>query len=53
MKRDLIITSDNNHEFKIQGAKILVYETGQGSPVLFLHGSPDSHDICGFSSLLI
>jgi pimeloyl-ACP methyl ester carboxylesterase len=30
-------------EFSIQGAKIVTYERGQGLPVLFLHGSPDTH----------
>jgi pimeloyl-ACP methyl ester carboxylesterase len=34
-----------NHNFVIKGAKIFVYEQGQGMPVLFLHGSPDSHDM--------
>jgi pimeloyl-ACP methyl ester carboxylesterase len=34
-----------NHEISIQGARIFVYEQGTGSPVLFLHGSPDSHDM--------
>lgn len=33
------------HEIQIQGAKIFVHEEGTGSPVLFLHGSPDSHDM--------
>src|SRR5688572_14474614 len=33
------------HEFTIQGAKIVTYESGQGAPVLLLHGSPDTHDM--------
>ena len=33
------------HEFTIQGAKIVAYESGQGMPVLLLHGSPDTHDM--------
>jgi len=33
------------HILTIQGAEIFVYERGQGAPVLFLHGSPDSHDM--------
>ena len=33
------------HTISIQGAEIFVYERGQGAPVLFLHGSPDSHDM--------
>jgi len=33
------------HTLTIQGAEVFVYESGQGAPVLFLHGSPDSHDM--------
>jgi len=33
------------HEFTIQKAKIVAYESGQGAPTLLLHGSPDSHDM--------
>ena len=33
------------HTLTIQGAEIFVYESGQGAPLLFLHGSPDSHDM--------
>jgi pimeloyl-ACP methyl ester carboxylesterase len=33
------------HELRIQGAKIVAYESGQGAPVLLLHGSPDSHEL--------
>jgi pimeloyl-ACP methyl ester carboxylesterase len=31
------------HEFMIHKANIIVYESGQGAPVLLLHGSPDTH----------
>lgn len=33
------------HEMTIKDAHIVAYEKGQGMPVLFLHGSPDSHDM--------
>src|SRR5258706_1875931 len=33
------------HEFTIQKAKIVAYESGEGVPVLLLHGSPDTHDM--------
>ena len=33
------------HELLIKGALITVYETGQGAPLLFLHGSPDNHTL--------
>lgn len=33
------------HYFTIQGATIATFEHGQGTPVLFLHGAPDSHDM--------
>jgi pimeloyl-ACP methyl ester carboxylesterase len=33
------------HKFTIQGAKIATYESGQGAPVLLLHGSPDTHEM--------
>jgi pimeloyl-ACP methyl ester carboxylesterase len=33
------------HEFTIQGAKVVGFESGQGMPVLFLHGSPDTHEM--------
>lgn len=32
-------------ELKIQDANIYVYESGQGMPVLLLHGSPDTHEM--------
>lgn len=38
-------TTTTKHEFTIQGAKIVAYESGQGAPVLLLHGSPDTHDM--------
>src|SRR3954453_2261005 len=31
------------HEFTIQKAKIVAYESGQGAPILLLHGLPDTH----------
>jgi pimeloyl-ACP methyl ester carboxylesterase len=33
------------HTVMVQGSEIIVYKRGQGAPVLFLHGSPDSHDM--------
>lgn len=34
------------HELDVLGAKIFVHESGQGTrPMLFLHGSPDTHDL--------
>ena len=30
---------------RVQGAEIFVYESGTGMPVLYLHGSPDTHDM--------
>ncbi len=38
-------TNLKKHEFTIQKAKIVAYESGQGAPTLLLHGSPDSHDM--------
>ncbi len=38
-------TQQENHRFVIQGATIVALESGQGHPVLFLHGSPDTHEM--------
>jgi pimeloyl-ACP methyl ester carboxylesterase len=38
-------SASTKHEFIIQGAKIVAYERGEGVPVLFLHGAPDTHDM--------
>jgi pimeloyl-ACP methyl ester carboxylesterase len=35
----------NKREFVIQGAKIVAYESGQGMPVILLHGAPDTHEM--------
>lgn len=45
MQREAIQHQLTKHEFVIQNAKIVVHERGNGAPVLFLHGSPDSHDM--------
>ena len=36
---------NENHRFVIQGAAVVAFESGQGLPVLFLHGSPDTHEM--------
>ncbi len=33
------------HEFQIKGARIMAGEFNEGLPVLFLHGSPDTHNM--------
>lgn len=38
-------SSHVKHECWVKGAKINVHEFGAGLPVLFLHGSPDTHDM--------
>lgn len=45
MQLDSIKQNLNKHEFEIQDAKIVVYEEGQGRPVLLLHGAPDSYEM--------
>lgn len=45
LKQDMTNQDLTKHEFVIQGAKIVAYESGQGMPVLLLHGSPDTHEM--------
>ncbi|MCI0711813.1 MAG: alpha/beta hydrolase [Chloroflexi bacterium] len=33
------------NELLVQGAKIVTYERGQGTPALLLHGAPDTHEM--------
>jgi pimeloyl-ACP methyl ester carboxylesterase len=45
MQLDILLHTTTKHELTIQKAKIAVYESGQGIPVLLLHGSPDTHEM--------
>ena len=45
MIKEAAKTDGKKHEVLAQEARIFVCEQGEGSPVLFLHGSPDSHDM--------
>lgn len=37
------LDKQNIHYINVKGAKIAYYESGQGVPLLLLHGSPDTH----------
>jgi len=43
--QEISTISAKTHKITVQGAQIFAYEIGQGSPVLYLHGSPDTHDM--------
>lgn len=45
LQEDSKTHSSTKHNFTVQGAEVFVYESGQGTPILFLHGSPDTHDM--------
>src|ERR1041385_2130951 len=44
-KHDTAWYDITKHELSVQGMKIVAYESGQGAPVLLLHGSPDTHEM--------
>ncbi|MGB7338901.1 MAG: alpha/beta hydrolase [Phototrophicaceae bacterium] len=47
--REMHYDTQANHsktqQLNIQNTNIFVHESGEGMPVLFLHGSPDTHDM--------
>lgn len=45
MQQEQTSAQVKNHRVRVFGADIFVHERGQGMPVLYLHGSPDSHDM--------
>ena len=45
MKPKVMKQENKNHSFAVQGASIVAFESGQDCPVLFLHGSPDTHEM--------
>jgi len=44
-EQETVNSGSVKREVTIQGAKIVVLEKGHGTPVLLLHGSPDTHDM--------
>lgn len=45
MQAELTKQNLTKQAFTIMSAKIVAYEQGQGSPILLLHGAPDTHEM--------
>lgn len=45
MQLETAQSTSTTHQYQVSGAAIFVYERGSGTPVLLLHGAPDTHDM--------